>query len=89
MGSKAQMSARDRIVTLLDETALLRLALKLLKRSTDFNMSEVKAPSDGVITGFGVVNGNPVYVYSQDATVLGGSIGEMHARKLPAFMTLQ
>lgn len=82
MGSKAQMSARDRIVTLLDENSFVEVGAEVTKRSTDFNMSEVKAPSDGVITGFGVVNGNPVYVYSQDAAVLGGSIGEMHARKI-------
>ena len=45
-------------------------------------MQEKKAPSDGVITGYGVINGNLVYVYSQDAAVLGGTIGEMHAKKI-------
>ena len=50
-------------------------------RATDFNMQEKKAPTDGVITGYGVIDGNLVYVYSQDASVLNGTIGEMHAKE--------
>ena len=45
-------------------------------------MTEKKAPSDGVITGYGVIDGNLVYVYSQDASVLNGTVGEMHAKKI-------
>ena len=51
-------------------------------RSTDFQLDKVETPSDGVVTGYGLINRCPVYVYSQDAQVLGGSIGEMHARKI-------
>ncbi len=51
-------------------------------RSTTFNLQEKAAPSDGVITGYGVIDGNLVYVYSQDADVLGGALGEMHAKKI-------
>ena len=51
-------------------------------RATDFNLKQTETPSDGVVTGYGVINGNLVYVYSQDASVLGGSIGEMHAKKI-------
>ena len=48
----------------------------------DFNLQAKETPSDGVITGYGVIDGNLVYVYSQDATVLKGAVGEMHARKI-------
>ena len=51
-------------------------------RNTDFNLKQTATPSDGVITGYGVIDGNLVYVYSQDASVLGGTIGEMHAKKI-------
>ena len=51
-------------------------------RSTDFNLAEKETPADGVITGYGTIDGNLVYVYSQDASVLGGSMGEMHAKKI-------
>ena len=51
-------------------------------RSTDFNLQAKETPADGVITGYGVIDGNLVYVYSQDATVLNGAIGEMHAKKI-------
>ena len=51
-------------------------------RATDFNMQEKETPTDGVITGYGVIDGNLVYVYSQDASVLNGTIGEMHAKKI-------
>ncbi len=51
-------------------------------RSTDFNLTAAKAPSDGVIIGHGLIDGNLVFIYSQDATVLNGTIGEMHAKKI-------
>ena len=51
-------------------------------RNTDFNLKQTATPSDGVITCYGVIDGNLVYVYSQDASVLGGTIGEMHAKKI-------
>ena len=75
-------SASRRIATLLDEGSFVEIGGAVTARSTDFNMQEKVAPSDGVITGYGVIDGNLVYVYSQDADVLGGAIGEMHAKKI-------
>ena len=63
-------------------TALLKSAGCVTARNTDFNLQQTATPADGVITGYGVIDGNLVYVYSQDASVLGGTIGEMHAKKI-------
>ena len=76
--------ALSRIEAILDDSSFVEIGAGVTARSTDFNIQEKKAPSDGVITGYGVINGNLVYVYSQDATVLNGSIGEMHAKKISA-----
>ena len=75
-------SARRRIATLLDEGSFVEIGGAVTARSTTFNLQEKAAPSDGVITGYGVIDGNLVYVYSQDADVLGGALGEMHAKKI-------
>lgn len=82
MSSTAQLSARDRIVTLLDDNSFVEVGALVTKRSTDFNLMQKEAPSDGVITGYGVISDSLVYVYSQDAKVLNGTIGEMHAKKI-------
>lgn len=82
MSSTAKLSARDRIALLLDENSFVEIGALVTKRSTDFNLQTKDAPSDGVITGYGVINDNPVYVYSQDASVLNGTMGEMHAKKI-------
>ncbi len=82
MGSTAQLSARERITSLLDDNSFVEVGAFVTRRSTDFNLQQKEAPADGVITGYGVIEGNPVYVYSQDASSLGGSIGEMHAKKI-------
>lgn len=74
--------AGTRIDSLLDENSFVEIGKSVTARNTDFNMTEKKAPSDGVITGYGVIDGNPVYVYSQDVSVLNGTIGEMHAKKI-------
>ena len=71
----------------LTQTVLLK-SEKCNSQATDFNLTETKAPSDGVITGYGVIDGNLVYVYSQDASVLNGTVGEMHARKITALYDL-
>ena len=71
-----------RIANLLDEGSFVEIGGQVTARTTDFNMQEKKAPTDGVITGYGVIDGNLVYVYSQDASVLNGTIGEMHAKKI-------
>ena len=75
-------SASRRIATLLDEGRFVEIGGAVTARSTTFNLQEKAAPSDGVITGYGVIDGNLVYVYSQDADVLGGALGEMHAKKI-------
>lgn len=74
--------ASQRIASLLDENSFVEIGAKVTARATDFNLNTVDTPSDGVVTGYGVIDGNLVYVYSQDASVLGGSIGEMHAKKI-------
>ncbi len=75
-------NARLRIESLLDAGSFVEVGSLVTARNTDFNMAEKKAPSDGVITGYGVIDGNLVYVYSQDASILSGTIGEMHAKKI-------
>ena len=74
--------ASQRIGALLDENSFVEIGAQITARATDFNLKQTDTPSDGVVTGYGVINGNLVYVYSQDASVLGGSIGEMHAKKI-------
>ena len=80
--------ARQRITALLDESSFVEIGAKVTARATDFNLKPEQTPSDGVVTGYGVIDGNLVYVYSQDASVLGGSIGEMHAKKIAAIYDL-
>nr|WP_297771302.1 carboxyl transferase domain-containing protein [uncultured Butyrivibrio sp.] len=80
MSSSSQ--ARQRINALLDENSFVEIGALVTARNTDFNLKQEETPSDGVVTGYGVIDGNLVYVYSQDASVLGGSIGEMHAKKI-------
>lgn len=82
MSSSTQLSARQRIIALLDDNSFVEIGALVTKRSTDFNLQEKSIPGDGVITGYGVIDGRLVYIYSQDAEALGGSIGEMHARKI-------
>ena len=82
MSNTAQSLAGKRIASLLDENSFVEIGGGVTARSTDFNMAQEKSASDGVVTGYGVIDGNLVYVYSQDASVLGGTIGEMHARKI-------
>jgi len=74
--------ARARIESLLDANSFVEIGALVTARATDFNLKQVDTPSDGVVTGYGVIGGRLVYVYSQDATVLGGSVGEMHAKKI-------
>ncbi len=76
------VKAKSRIEGLLDAKSFVEIGAKVTARSTDFNMASKKEASDGVITGYGLINGYPVFVYSQDSSVLGGSIGEMHASKI-------
>ena len=82
MSSTAQSPAGRRIAELLDGNSFVEIGGQVTARSTDFNLQEMNTPSDGVITGYGVIDGNLVYVYSQDASVLNGTLGEMHAKKI-------
>lgn len=75
-------SAGMRIKSLLDEGSFVEIGNLVTARNTDFNLQEKKAPSDGVITGYGTLNDRLVYIYSQDASILGGTMGEMHAKKI-------
>ena len=74
--------ASQRIAALLDDNSFVEIGGLVTARSTDFNLKQTETPSDGVITGYGVIDGNLVYVYSQDASVLNGTVGEMHAKKI-------
>ncbi len=82
MSSTVQGSAKERILSLLDQNSFVEIGALVTKRSTDFNLNEKEAPADGVITGYGLINEKPVYVYSQDASALNGTMGEMHAKKI-------
>jgi acetyl-CoA carboxylase carboxyltransferase component len=82
MSNTNALSARDRIAVLVDENSFVEIGANITKRSTDFNLQEKSVPADGVITGYGLVQNTPVYIYSQDASALNGTIGEMHARKI-------
>lgn len=82
MSNTNALSAKNRITTLVDENSFVEIGANITKRSTDFNMQEISVPADGVITGYGLIQNNPVYVYSQDAAALNGTIGEMHAKKI-------
>ena len=77
MGNIATESAASkRIIDLLDAGSFVEIGSAVTARTTDFNMQEKETPADGVITGYGVIDGNLVYVYSQDASVLNGAIGK-------------
>ena len=81
-GNKNTLSARDRITQLFDENSFVEIGTFIKSRSTAFNMNVQDTPAEGVVCGYGTVQGNLVYAYSQDNTVMGGAIGEMHAKKI-------
>ena len=82
MSSSNDSLAMQRITKLVDENSFMEIGSLVTARNTDFNLADTDTPSDGVITGYGLIDGNLVYVYSQDASVLNGTIGEMHAKKI-------
>lgn len=86
--SKGKLTARERIEVLLDEGSFEEFDMFVAHRCVDFGMEKQKYPGDGVITGWGTINGRMVYVYSQDFTVLGGSLSETHAAKICKVMDM-
>jgi len=88
MSNSTKNSTSNRIHALLDENSFVEVGGYVTARNTDFNMTAKETPADGVVTGYGTIEGCLVYVYSQDATVLGGSVGEMHARKITKLYTM-
>ncbi len=85
---KGKLTARERIELLVDKNTFVELNPFMEHRSTDFGLAGVKGPGDGVVTGYGKVNGRPIYLFSQDFTVFGGALGEVHAQKIVHVMEL-
>jgi propionyl-CoA carboxylase beta chain len=84
--AKGKLTARERIELLLDAGSFEEWDLFVEHRCTDFSMAEQKVPGDGVVTGYGTINGRLVFVFSQDFTVFGGSLSEAHAEKICKIM---
>ena len=84
--AKGKLTARERLELLLDPGSFEEWDMFVEHRSHDFGMAEQKIPGDGVVTGFGTVNGRLVFVFSQDFTVFGGSLSEAHAEKICKIM---
>jgi len=85
---KGKMTARERLEVLLDPGSFIELDRFVTHRATDFGLADQKILGDGVVTGWGRIDGRPVYVYSQDFTVFGGSLSEAHAEKICKVMDL-
>ena len=85
---KGKLTARERIEVLLDEGSFEEFDMFKAHRCTDFGMDKLSAPGDGVVTGWGTINGRQVYVFSQDFTVFGGSLSETHAEKICKIMDM-
>ncbi|WP_434288108.1 acyl-CoA carboxylase subunit beta [Celeribacter sp. SCSIO 80788] len=86
--AKGKLTARERIELLLDEGSFEEFDMFKTHRCTEFGMQDSKFPGDGVITGWGTINGRMVYVFSQDFTVFGGSLSETHAQKICKIMDM-
>lgn len=85
---KGKLTARERIELLVDKDSFVELSPFIKHRTVDFGMDKQEGPGDGVVTGYGKVNGRPIYLFSQDFTVFGGALGEMHALKIANVMDL-
>lgn len=86
--SKGKLTARERIDLLMDEGSFEEFDMFVSHRCTDFGMEKERPYGDGVVTGWGTINGRMVYVFSQDFTVLGGSVSETHAKKICKIMDM-
>jgi propionyl-CoA carboxylase beta chain len=80
--AKGKLTARERIGLLLDDNSFEEFDMFVEHRATEFGMADQKIPGDGVVTGWGTVNGRLVYVFSKDFTVFGGSLSMAHAEKI-------
>lgn len=85
---KGKLTARERIDLLLDKDTFVELNPFVTHRTRDFGMDQQVGPGDGVVTGYGKIDGKPIYLFSQDFTVFGGALGEMHAMKIANVMDL-
>ena len=85
---KGKLTARERILLLVDEGSFQELGMFVTHRSTQFGLDKQKFLGDGVVTGYGTVNGRLTYIFSQDFTVFGGSLAEAHAQKIVKIMDL-
>ena len=86
--SKGKLSARERIDLLLDEGSFEEFDMFVTHRCVDFGMEKQRPSGDGVVTGWGTINGRMIYVFSQDFTVYGGSLSETHAQKICKIMDM-
>src|SRR5579862_3780560 len=86
--NKGKLTARERLQLLLDENSFEETGMLVTHRSTDFGMEKEIYLGDGVVTGYGKINGKLVYVFSQDFTVFGGSLSETHAEKICNIMDM-
>jgi propionyl-CoA carboxylase beta chain len=84
--AKGKLTARERLEVLLDEGTFEEWDMFVEHRCTDFGMQDSKIPGDGVVTGYGMINGRLVFVFSQDFTVYGGALSETHAEKICKIM---
>ncbi|OGS48563.1 MAG: methylmalonyl-CoA carboxyltransferase [Euryarchaeota archaeon RBG_16_68_13] len=85
---KGKLTARERLEALLDSGSFVETDVFVEHRTSDFGMDQKRFPGDGVVTGHGTIDGRTVFVFSQDFTVFGGSLGEMHANKVVKIMDL-
>ncbi|MGI0147948.1 MAG: acyl-CoA carboxylase subunit beta, partial [Thermoplasmata archaeon] len=86
--AKGKQTARERVEFLLDSGSFVEMDPFVEHRTTEFGMDKKRIPGDGVVTGHGTIDGRPVFVFSQDFTVFGGSLGEMHANKIVKIMDM-
>ena len=86
--AKGKLTARERIEVLLDENSFEEYDMYVTHRAVDFGMAAQTVAGDGVVTGWGTINGRQVYVFSQDFTVFGGSLSETHAQKICKIMDM-
>ena len=85
---QGKLTARERLEILLDQDSFEEYGLYIEHRCTDFGMQDKKMSGDGVVTGSGTINGRLVFVYAQDFTVIGGTLGQAHAQKIERLINM-